>query len=477
MKKTIRVFLSVFISVFIMLSSVTAFGASYNPDVKLYSESYILVNLDDSSYPVVAEKNADKRMYPASLTKIVTAIVTLNKIQDIGLTTSMSQESYDILLGSGAQVAGIKVGDTLSVEQLLYLTLVHSACDATEMLAEYVAGSREKFVVMMNEYAASLGCENTNFTNPDGLHDENQYTTANDLLKITLDALKNDTFVKISETKQYEYDGMMYYHTNLMLQPGYLSYYYPYAEGIKTGSTSEAGYCVITKASKDGYNYLAVVLGAPVIDYNNDGYDEKCSFIDATSLFKWAFNSLKFSTLFEEGEIVSEVAVKNGKKADTVQLVADKKTNAIVKSSFDKSTAIIEVVDKPEEIIAPVRKGDTVCKANVIFGEETVATVDLVAAEDIELSTFLSIINSIKGFFSLTVVKIVLIVVVLFAALYVILVLNNVKKRNERKNNRRGKSQSGTGSGRQRSTSDTRKQKLSYDDNDDYIPPPAPKMR
>lgn len=477
MKKTIRVFLSVFISVFILLSSVTAFGASYNPDVKLYSESYILVNLDDSSYPVVAEKNADKRMYPASLTKIVTAIVTLNKIQDIGLTTSMSQESYDILLGSGAQVAGIKVGDTLSVEQLLYLTLVHSACDATEMLAEYVAGSREKFVVMMNEYAASLGCENTNFTNPDGLHDENQYTTANDLLKITLDALKNDTFVKISETKQYEYDGMMYYHTNLMLQPGYLSYYYPYAEGIKTGSTSEAGYCVITKASKDGYNYLAVVLGAPVIDYNNDGYDEKCSFIDAASLFKWAFNSLKFSTLFEEGEIVSEVAVKNGKKADTVQLVADKKTNAIVKSSFDKSTAIIEVVDKPEEIIAPVRKGDTVCKANVIFGEETVATVDLVAAEDIELSTFLSIINSIKGFFSLTAVKIVLIVVVLFAALYVILVLNNVKKRNKRKNNRGGKPQSGTGSGRQRSTSNTRKQKRSYDDNDDYIPPPAPKMR
>ncbi len=117
MKKTIRVFLSVFISVFILLSSVTAFGASYNPDVKLYSESYILVNLDDSSYPVVAEKNADKRMYPASLTKIVTAIVTLNKIQDIGLTTSMSQESYDILLGSGAQVAGIKVGDTLSVDR------------------------------------------------------------------------------------------------------------------------------------------------------------------------------------------------------------------------------------------------------------------------------------------------------------------------------------------------------------------------
>ncbi|MDE5670479.1 MAG: D-alanyl-D-alanine carboxypeptidase [Eubacterium sp.] len=477
MKKRIKVFLSVLISLIILLSSFTAFGAVYQPDVKLYSQSYLLVNLDDSSYPIVAEKDADKRMYPASLTKIVTAMITLNKIQDIGLKTSMSQEAYDVLLGTGAQIAGIQVGDTLSVEQLLYLTLVHSACDATEILAEYVAGSRDKFVVMMNDYAKSLGCENTNFTNPDGLPAENQYTTANDLLKIALDALKNDTFVKISTTKQYEYNGMMYYHSNLMLQPGYLSYYYPYAEGIKTGSTTDAGYCLITKASKDGYNYLAIVLGAPVLDYNKDGYDEKCSFIDAASLFKWAFNSLKFSTLFEEGEIVSEVAVKNGKKADTVQLVADKKTNAIVKSSFDKSTAIIEVVDKPEEIVAPVRKGDTVCKANVIFGDETVATVDLVAAEDIELSTFLSIINSIKGFFSLTAVKIVLIVAVLFAVLYVILIINNVKKRNERNSNRSEKSQSGNRSSRQRSSSNTRRERRGYDDNDDYIPPPAPKMR
>ena len=475
MKKTIKVFLTVLISAVILLSSVTAFGAAYKPDVKMYSQSYLLVNLDDSSYPVVAEKEADKRMYPASLTKIVTAMVTLNKIQDIGLTTSMSQEAYDVLLGSGAQVAGLEVGDVLSVEQLLYLTLVHSACDATEVLAEYVAGSREKFVVMMNDYAKSLGCQGTNFTNPDGLPDENQYTTANDLLKIALDALKNDTFVKISTTKQYEYNGMMYYHTNLMLQPGYLSYYYPYAEGIKTGSTTDAGYCLITKASKDGYNYLAIVLGAPVLDYNNDGYDEKCSFIDAASLFKWAFNSLKFSTLFEEGEIVSEVAVKNGKKADTVQLVADKKTNAIVKSSFDKSTAIIDVVDKPEEISAPVRKGDVICKANVVFGDETVATVDLVAAEDIELSTFLTIINAIKGFLSLTIVKIVLIAVVLFAAVYIILVINNAKKRKERANNRGRDTQNRN---RQKGrTNQTRSRRDYYDDRDDYIPPPAPRMR
>lgn len=474
MKKTIKMIISFSLIFIILLSSFTSYGAVYTPDVELYSKSYLLVNLDDNSYPVVAQKNADERMYPASLTKIVTAMVTLNKIDNLGLTTAMSQEAYDVLLGTGAQIAGLKVGEVLSMEQLLYLTLVHSACDASEILAEYVAGSRENFVVMMNEYAKSLGCENTNFTNPDGLPDSNQYSTANDLLKISLDALKNDTFMKIAATVRYEYNGMMYYHTNLMLQPGYVSYYYPYAQGIKTGSTTDAGYCVITKASKDGYNYLAIVLGAPVIDYNKDGYQEKCSFIDAASLFKWAFNTLKFSTIFEEGEIVSEVAVKNGKSADSVQLVADKKINSIVKSSFDKSTAIIQVVDKPEEISAPVKKGEAVCKANVVFGEEVVAEIDLVAAQDIELSTFLTIINAVKGFFSLTIVKIVLIAVILFAAVYLILVFNNLKKGKNRKQSRDSHYRDGE---RNRQKNRYNRADRNSGNDDDYLPPPAPKMK
>lgn len=455
MKKTIRVIFSLITIITILLSSFSAYGAVYAPDVELYSEAYMLVNLDDSSFPVVAQKNQDKRMYPASLTKIVTAMVAINKVEDLTLTTSVSKEAYNILLGTGAQVADLKIGNVLTIEQLLYLTLVHSACDATEVLAEYVGGSRENFVSMMNEYSASLGCTGTNFVNPDGLHDENQYTTAADMVKITLDAMKNDTFMKMATTTQYEYNGTVFYHTNLMLNAGYLSYYYEYAQGIKTGSTEEAGYCVVTKASKDGYNYLAVVMGAPVIDYNNDGYVEKCSFIDAASLFKWAFNTLKYSTVFEENEIVSEVAVKNGKGVDTVQLVADKKTNAIVMSSFDKSTIIVETVDKPAEISAPVKKGDVICKAKVIFGGEIITQVDLVAAEDVELSTFLTIINALKGFFSLTVVKIVIATVILFAVVYVFLVFNNTKK----------------GKAKRKKRDDTY-----HDENDtDYLPPPMPR--
>ena len=221
-----------------------------------------------------------------------------------------------------------------------------------------------------------------------------------------------------------------------MLRSNYKSYYYKYAVGIKTGSTSQAGYCVVTKGSKDGYNYLAVVMGAPVIDYNKDGYDEKCSFIDAASLFKWAFNSLKFSTVVDEGEIISEVAVENGKNADSVQLVADKRITTIVMSSFDKSTVIIETKDKPEKISAPVKKGDIVAKANVIYGGEIIAEVDLAAAQDVELSTFLTVINAVKHFLSLTIVRIVICALVLFVIVYLVLVYNSVKKGKEKKKRR-----------------------------------------
>lgn len=114
--------------------------------MELYSKAYMLINLDDDSYPVVAQKNQDEKMYPASLTKIVTAIVTLNNVSDLQEQVTVSEAAFNILLGTGAQVAGLEIGDTLTVEQLLYLNMVHSACDASEVLAEYVGGTRENFV-------------------------------------------------------------------------------------------------------------------------------------------------------------------------------------------------------------------------------------------------------------------------------------------------------------------------------------------
>ena len=404
----------------------------------------MLINLDDDSYPVVAQKNIDERLYPASLTKIVTAMVTLENVKDVSVKTKMSQAAYDASVGTGAQVAGITVGEELSVDTLLYLTMVHSACDACEVLAEFVGGTKENFVKMMNDWVKKVGCNDTNFTNPSGLHDDNHYTTARDMSKITLAALKNADFVKYSTTTEYEYKGYTLPHTNLMLHPGYVTYYYEYAQGIKTGSTEQAEYNVIVKASKDGYNYLAIVMKSPQQKIKNQSYLTKCSFVDAKSLFEWAFDSLKYTTIVAKDEVIGEVSVENGKDADTVALVAANDTNVIVPVGLDKSAVIIEIQEKPSSLQAPVTKGQKVCSANIIYGDEVIASVPLVAAKTVELSTFLKVINAIKAFFGLTVVKVILVIAFLAIVLYVYIFFKSLnKKKVEKRRQSRRDSHSG----------------------------------
>lgn len=427
MKKASAVFLTLIILLLTFVAApLNAMAVDVNNDEgmyevtdEVYADAYMLVNLDDDTYPVIAQKNKDKKKYPASLTKIATAMVVLNNVEDISATTTVSKAAIDILSGTGAQVAGLKVGDELTIEQLLYLTMVHSACDACTVLAEYVAGTIPEFVKLMNNWALSLGCENTNFTNCDGLHDENHYTTAADLELMTLEALKNETFAKIATTQQYEYNDHTFIHTNFMTDKYHITYYYEYAEGIKTGSTSEAGYCVITKASKNGYNYLAIVLDSPIQKLN--GIDTKCSFIDGKTLFEWAFNSLKYSMVLRQNDVVEEIAVLNGKDADTVQLVAEKDVNTLVPVSLDSSAVMIKPVELPESIEAPVTKGEKICTAQIIYGGKIIATVNLVAAQEIELSTFLRVWNGIKGFFGRPVVLLVIVLLIVLVMAYIII--------------------------------------------------------
>lgn len=431
MKKLFSAFISLTILFITILSvPVSISAAVYEPNETIYSDAYMLINLDDDSHPVVAQKNQDMIKYPASLTKIVTAIVTLEKEPDLSREVTVSRNAIESLYGTGAQVAGLEIGDTITIEQLLYLTMVHSACDACQVLGEAVSGTVEAFVQEMNDWALSVGCENTHFVNPDGLHDENHYTTASDMAKITLKALENEMFDKIASTVHYEYNGTNFYHTNLMLQSGFLSYYYPYAKGIKTGSTEQAGYCVITKASKGGYNYLAIVLDAPIEMI--DGYKTKCSFVDAGTLFEWAFNSLKYETVVHKNDIAYEVPVKDGKDADTVQLVIKDDVSTLVPASLDPSGVMIKAIDPPETLNAPVMKDDVICKAEIIYADKTIATVDLVAAKTVELSTFLKIINALKRFFTNKIVIAVFLLLLICAVAYVVIFVNRLYKDRQR---------------------------------------------
>ncbi len=432
--------LSLIITACLMLSlcaPVSVFAKDVNDDKgmykiedKLYADAYMLVSLDDESYPVIAQKNKDKKKFPASLTKIATAMVTINNCKDLQEKVTVNQTAIDALAGTGAQVAGLKSGETLTVEQLLYLTMVHSACDACQVLAQHIAGNTAAFVKMMNDWATSVGCTGTHFVNPDGLHDPDHYTTAADMELMTLEALKNETFTKIATTQLYEYNDYTFIHTNYMLDKYHITYYYEYAEGIKTGSTSEAGYCVISKASKNAYNYLAIVMDSSIKKL--DGIDTKCSFIDAKTMFEWAFDSLKYSTVVRANDVISELPVADGKDADTVQLVSEKDVTTLVPANLDPSAVMIKPVEQPESLEAPLAKGDYVCDAEIIYGNKIIAKTKLVTAKSVELSTFLKISNTLRNIFGRKTVFIILLVLILLVMLYIFAFISKMQKAKKR---------------------------------------------
>ena len=208
-------------------------------------------------------------MYPASTTKIVTAIIALENCE---LNESVNV-SYDAVMSipDGYSSASLQIGETLTVEQLLQLLLVHSANDAANVLAEHIGGSVESFVSMMNTKANELQLSNTHFTNTFGKHDNNHYTTAEDLATIMKYCIKNETFRKIAGSASCaipatnKYGTRKYNSTNELILPN-SSYYYPNLTCGKTGFTSQAGDCLVSCSYKDNLELICVILGGKTIN-------------------------------------------------------------------------------------------------------------------------------------------------------------------------------------------------------------------
>lgn len=395
-------------------------------DVPVQADAYMLVDLDTDE--VIAQKNKDKVKYPASLTKIVTTMVSLNNIKDLQETAIVSQHAIDAVSGRDAQVAGLKAGDSVNYEQLLYLTMVYSACDACQVLAESIGGSEEAFADMMNEWVKSIGCKNTHFTNPDGLHDDEHYTTAADMKLITLAAIENPTFLKICSTTSYTYGDTTFTHTNFMLDKSQSLYYYAYAQGIKTGSTSQAGYCVITMAQKDDHRYLVVVMDSPMQSVN--GEEAKGSFIDAKAIFEWAF-AMKSAVLADTAQAVQSIAVIDGKGADSVALVPAKEVSALVPQNADLTQLEVKALKLPASLKAPVKEGDTVCKAVITYRGKTIAETELVAQNDVKLNVFARIFRVLGEFIKAH--PILFILILLLLAFIVFVIIQSVRKKKARK--------------------------------------------
>ncbi len=428
-------FIALLLSVVLLASVFAPFAVAapaqeglFEPDVPIDAGAYMLIALDDA-HTLIAQKNKDKVKYPASLTKIATTMVTLENVQNLQEQVSVSQSAIDAIAGRDAQAAGLKAGQSVSYEQLLYLTMVYSACDACQVLAESVGKTEQHFAEMMNEWAASVGCQNTHFTNPDGLHDENHYTTAADMALMALAAINNETFLKLCTPTQYTFGETTFKHTNFMLDSEQPLYYYAYAKGIKTGSTQQAGYCVITMGEKDNMKYLAVVMDSP-LKYI-DGNECKGSFLDAKSLLEWGF-AFKTATIASSSQEVKTIAVTDAKDADSVALVPKEDVQFSVPQNFNEADVTIVPADEPDTLYAPVKQGDVVCKADIIYNGQKLATTELVAASDVKLSVLSKIHRLNKAFITNHPIWFTLIVLVVLAVVFLIVQAVRRKKAKKR---------------------------------------------
>lgn len=381
-------------------------AASFNVDFDTYCEALLLVNQDTGV--VVYEKNADERLEPASLTKIMTYLVVCKHVEDLKNTkTTVSQDVITQLLGTGSSVSGVIAGEELTIYELLNLMMVPSGNDAALVLAEYVGGGDvQKFVDMMNEEAEALGCQDTHFMNPHGLHDDQHYTTARDMYLITQEAMKQPYFMDITNQLYYTLratnkseEPRTVYTTNRMLNQNADGgqYYYRYCRGIKTGSHDEAGYCVITTAVREdlGYNYLCVAMNCP--EYTESGETNvHGEMIDSKNLYEWAFNNLSLKSVMEAGSIVGEVGLEYAWDKDTVQVQAADSFSTILPDSVD-SDSIVVTTDLPDSIEAPVEKGTVLGTATLSYAGEVLTTVDLVAAETVERSQLLYTMEQAKS--------------------------------------------------------------------------------
>ncbi|MCL2301333.1 MAG: D-alanyl-D-alanine carboxypeptidase [Firmicutes bacterium] len=425
-------------------------GAVFNNllrDAKITGVSEILLLEDLESGVAIFSRNANMRSAPASLTKIMTAILTLEHCTDLNAVVAAPAYCLEMLYGTGSSNAGIRIGEELTVEQLLYCLLLNSANEAAAILADYVAGGQEAFVAKMNEKAKALGCENTHFANVHGLDQEGHYTTAADIAKIARYALGKEfkgsaVFEKIIATVTYELPANNKHEaartlltTNRMLNKYYPDYYCPVVTGVKTGSTEDAGDCIVARASQGGYNYLCVVMRGQKALVGADDYLKNTAFVDAKALLEFTFAHIRLRQVAEEGKAVAGVPVEMARNVDYLQLTPEVDVYALVPEGVGSGNVLVEPIadTMPESVTAPIRKGQPVARASIKYGGEEFAQVALVAADDVSRSASMYLVSLAKQAVKSMLAKALLGAVLVAAAIYLgVLLVQAYKKKRDR---------------------------------------------
>jgi D-alanyl-D-alanine carboxypeptidase (penicillin-binding protein 5/6) len=315
---------------------------------------------------ILYEKNANVTHSIASTTKIMTAILAIEKgrLDDV---VTVSKRAAQV---SGSN-AGLIQDEKITLGELLYCLMIPSGNDAAIAIAEHIGGSVEKFAQIMNQKAKEIGAMNTNYITPHGLDREGQYSTAYDLALITQYAFKNKLFCEIVATRSrtaYSVDGKIMHHlytTNELLDS------YPGADGVKTGYTGKAGRCLVGSATRNNWRVISVVLGS-------NTRSQRAS--DSTKMLNYAFENYQMKDLNELNKVDAHIAVKKGIEEE-LEVKSDEPVHFPIREDEEETVSLR--YDLPQYIIAPIQKGQKLGTATYSIGAHDCKQVDLFAPKTI----------------------------------------------------------------------------------------------
>lgn len=440
------------------MASEPAYAQPFSVD----AASAILLDADYDE--VLYELSPDELRYPASITKVMTGLLTIEAVErgELSMDTPVTlQEDLYTGIGAGGSTQGLKPGEVLTVRDLLNCALIPSANEACNALAVAVAGSIPAFVEQMNQRSAELGMASTHFANTHGYHDPSHYTTARDISRMCLEAMKHPDFRQIVSSTSYEVpatnmSGKRSIHDTNALVSNFRTgaegapLLYPYAVGIKTGSTPEAGYCLASAAEKNGRMMIAVVLGGK--NWKSNGqYVDHNYFSESKALLEYGFNSFSRQSILSQIDPVSTIPVSLCAQQDyvTVQPAAGLEAtlpNDLDPALFDRQITL------PKTLEAPVQKGQVLGNISISYEGKDYGTVELVAATTLERSQLLYVLDQVQRIFSLLWVKILLLVLILIILILVLrrAIFGPSRPRRRRRRNRSSRTYSGNYQGRRR---------------------------
>lgn len=418
MKKRFAGFLAVLV-IAVTLALPASAMQGYTPDFEPTAEGAYIVNLDTNI--VVYQKDSEKQLTAASLTKMMTMLLLLKNYQDQldTATGEMTRAIDDILYRTpGASLADIRPGESVTLRNLLYAMELPSGNEAAYIAAFFMGGTVENFVAMMNEEAKALGCTGTVFNDPCGL-DTGNVTTARDAYLILRALIQYDAFVEIAGTSSYwmpantqHAEPYIILSSNKMLTQG-TTYYRSYTQGGKTGSLSEGWQNFASWHTQNGETYISVLLHSSA----DQEVDPRPALTETGTLMDWVFQTFTIQSALDTTRPITERPIRYSTETDTIMLYPADDMMTLLPA--DGGAALTEqTFSLPEYLTAPIEQGDVVGTVTLSINGEKLGTVDLIAGSTVARNQVLYTLTKVGEFFSGTYFKVVVILTMIVVAVY-----------------------------------------------------------